>query len=161
MVVSSSAPAKPAAVGTETPEPSLASPKTSVSAGPNPTPGPNCDLRSRGMGKFPPRLARGPRPKNGPHAHVHLPQLPLRDSGNRNASTPIPPLSTVLEPEKQNEEILTLEMRPARLHVSSLWHRLRFSGLSPMANQRRSTWKPGKPRRGRPEGTKGAGSRSL
>ncbi len=173
MVLSPPAPSKSPAIGSEGLEPSPAPTAKSVAATVATTveasmaaPGPHCDLRSRGMGKFPPRLARGPRPQNGPHANVNLPQLPLRGLSNAQASSPIPPLNTqpyatAAATEKKGEGILTLEMRPARLHVSSLWHRLRFSGFSPMASQRRSTWKPGKPRRGRPEGTKGAGSRSL
>lgn len=176
MVVSSPAPCKPL-IETEALEPRSAPSSVSgpvANSEPNPTAGanppsrpkpvsgPNCDLRSRGMGKFPPRLAREPRPKNGPHAHVHLPPLPsLRGPNKTKSSRPIPPLNTKVAVAERDEEVLTLEMRPARLHVSSLWHRLRFSGFSPMASQRRSTWKPGKPRRGRPEGTKGAGSRSI
>ncbi len=170
MVVSSPVPfptsSSTSAVGTDMLEPNPApspepSPETVPASNPepNPAPGSNYNLNSRGMGKFPPRLSREPRPKNGPHAHINLPQLPGRS--NTTTSSNIPPLSTTIAAEEQDEEVLTLEMRPARLHVSSLWHRLRFSGFSPMASQRRSTWKPGKPRRGRPEGTKGAGSRSL
>ncbi len=172
MVVSSPAPFQSAA-NTKAPEPGPSPsvvPKPADNAEPRPAepkpavPGPNCNLRSRGMGSFPPRLARGPRPKNGPHSHVNLPPLPsLRGPSQPRAASPVPPLSSnTLRAEKDQEaDVLTLEMRPARLHVSSLWHRLRFSGFSPMESQRRSTWKPGKPRRGRPEGTKGAGSRSL
>lgn len=168
MVVSSPVPSptasKASAVGSQVLEPS---PANSLEPGPaahvesNPAPRPNCGLRSRGMSQFPPRLSRDPRPKNGPHAHINLPQLPLQGRSSTKVSRPIPSLRTVVAAEEQDDDVLTLEMRPARLHVSSLWHRLRFSGFSPMASQRRSTWKPGKPRRGRPEGTKGAGSRSI
>lgn len=54
-----------------------------------------------------------------------------------------------------------LTVQSPRWSVSRLWHRLRFSSFSPLADQRRSRWMPRKPRRGKPEGTKGAGSRSL
>jgi len=132
--------------------------------------GPSCDRRSRGMGQFPPRLAREPRNQKSPHANVNLPQLPLRSQALRSqtrtpTSRPIPPLdpATLARPglESNSEDVLTLDMRPTRSPVSGVWHRLRFNGFSPMTNQRRSGWKPGRPRRGRPEGTKGAGSRSI
>lgn len=172
MVVSYSAPPKPFTADPETSEPSPVASALSAGAAvdkpvePTVAPAPKARVRSRGMGPFPPRLARGPRPKNGPHSHINLP--PLEGQRQTQRANLIPPLGgspvgegVVRERAAREEEILTLEMRPARLHVSSLWHRLRFSGFSPMASQRRSTWKPGKPRRGRPEGTKGAGSRSL
>jgi len=142
--------------------------------------GPSCDRRSRGMGQFPPRLAREPRNQQSPHANVNLPQLPLRSQARRSqarrfqanhsqtrasASKPIPPLAleALAGPglESNSDNVLTLDMRPTRSPVSGFWHRLRFNGFSPMTNQRRSGWKPGRPRRGRPEGTKGAGSRSI
>lgn len=55
----------------------------------------------------------------------------------------------------------SLAAQPPRWAVSLLWNRLRFSTFSPLSGQRRSRWMPRRPRRGKPDGTKGAGSRSL
>ena len=117
--------------------------------------GPVCNLRTRGLSQFPPRLARNSRPSHHLQAQVTLPTLPPLASPQLNNPVSIAS-RTELTPQ------VTLTMRPARLPVSGLWYRLRFSSVLPLAKPRRShRWRPGKPRRGRPEGTKGAGSRSL
>ncbi len=120
---------------------------------------------SPGQSQFPPRLSREPRPHNSPYAHIDLPPfIAPATTRHSDENTSVKPQTAVLKQDSEptvQADFVTLDMRPARPHVSSLWHRLRFNRFSPMANQRRSSWKPGKPRRGRPEGTKGAGSRSL